>query len=76
MAIATTASLLLGLRWTRKGGEYANWMVTHGGMDKELCDAGTTHILIPMLPFAVELCVSAGEKLDQEAPRERRSLAV
>ena len=57
MAIATTASLLLGLRWTRKGGEYANWMVTHGGMDKELCDAGTTHILIPMLPFAVELCL-------------------
>ena len=57
MAIATTARLLFGLRWTRNGREYANWMVTHGGMDRELCDAGTRYILIPMLPFAVELCL-------------------
>ena len=32
-------------------------MVTHRGMDRELCQAGTDYILIPMLPFAVELCL-------------------
>ena len=26
-------------------------------MDRELCQAGTNYILIPMLPFAVELCL-------------------
>ena len=57
MAIATTANLLLGLRWTEIGKEYTNSMVARGGMDKELCEAGTKYILIPMLPFAVELCL-------------------
>ena len=56
-AIATTANLLLGLRWTETGREYTDWMVTQGGMDRELCEAGTGYILIPMLPFAVELCL-------------------
>ena len=57
MAIATTANLLLGLRCTETGREYANSMVTYGGMDRELCEAGAEYILIPMLPFAVELCL-------------------
>ena len=58
MAIATTAGLLLGLRWSEIGKEYTNWMVTQVGMDRELCEeAGTKHILISMLPFAVELCL-------------------
>ena len=59
MAIATTANLLLGLRSTETGQQYTNSMVTHGGMDRELCEAGTEYILIPMLPFAVELCLKA-----------------
>ena len=57
MAIATTANLLLGLRCTDTGKEYVDSMVTRGGMDRELCDGGTWYILIPMLPFAVELCL-------------------
>lgn len=57
MAIATTANLLLGLRCTETGKEYVDSMVTRGGMDMELCDGGTWYILIPMLPFAVELCL-------------------
>ena len=57
MAIATTANLLLGLRCTETGKEYVGSMVTRGGMDRELCDGGTWYILIPMLPFAVELCL-------------------
>ena len=64
MAIATTANLLLGLRWTERGREYTNWMVAHERMDKELCGAGTRYILIPMLPFAVELCLKAIRSLD------------
>ena len=55
MAIATTATLLLGLRHTEAGKEYVDLMVTREGMDRELCDGGTWYILIPMLPFAVEL---------------------
>ena len=57
MAIATTANLLLGLRGTKIGKKYTDLMVKQAGMDKELCDAGTKYILIPMLPFAVELCL-------------------
>ena len=57
MAIATTANLLLGLRSTETGRQYTDSMVTHGGMDRELCEAGAEYILIPMLPFAVELCL-------------------
>ena len=57
MAIATTANLLLGLRSTEIGKQYTNSMVTHREMDRELCQAGTDYILIPMLPFAVELCL-------------------
>ena len=57
MAIATTANLLLGLRCTETGKEYVDSMVTRGGMDRELCDGGTWYILMPMLPFAVELCL-------------------
>ena len=57
MAIATTANLLLGLRWTKMGKKYTELMLKQAGMDKELCDAGTKFILIPMLPFAVELCL-------------------
>lgn len=57
MAIATTANLLLGLRCTEAGKEYVDVMVTRGGMDRELCDGGTWYMLIPMLPFAVELCL-------------------
>ena len=56
MAIATTANLLLGLRHTEAGRNYLNAMVTDGGMDGQLGEAGTEYILIPMLPFAVELC--------------------
>ena len=55
MAIATTANLLLGLRRTDPGRAYVDSMVKHGAMDRELCDGGTQYILIPMLPFAVEL---------------------
>ena len=43
MAIATTANLLLGLRWTDIGRDYTNSMVAHRGMDKELCEAGTEY---------------------------------
>ena len=57
MAIATTANLLLGLRSTDIGRQYVDSLVTRGGMDSELCEAGTEYILIPMLPFAVELCL-------------------
>ena len=57
MAIATTANLLLGLRWTKMGKKYTELMLKQAGMDKELCDAGTNFILISMLPFAVELCL-------------------
>lgn len=57
MAIVTTANLLLGLRYTETGKAYIDSMVTHGGIDRELCDGGTRYILIPMLPFAVELCL-------------------
>ena len=57
MAIATTANLLLGLRWAETGKKYTNWMVTQEGMDKELCETAGTHMLIYMLPFAVELCL-------------------
>lgn len=57
MAIATTANLLLGLRYTGTGKAYVDLMVAHGGMDRDLCDGGTWYILIPMLPFAVELCL-------------------
>ncbi len=57
MLIATTANLLLGLRSTEAGRQYADAMVTQGGMDRELCEAGTNFILIPMLPFALELCL-------------------
>ena len=59
MAIATTANLLLGLRSTETGKHYTDLMVKQAGMDKELCDGGTKYILIPMLPFAVELCLKA-----------------
>ena len=59
MAIATTANLLLGLRSTEIGRHYADVMVKQAGMDKKLCDGGTKYILIPMLPFAVELCLKA-----------------
>lgn len=59
MAIATTANLLLGLRSTEIGKYYTNVMVEQAGMDKELCDGGTKYILIPMLPFSVELCLKA-----------------
>lgn len=59
MAIATTANLLLGLRTTEIGKQYADAMVKQAGMDKELCDGGAKYILIPMLPFAVELCLKA-----------------
>ena len=59
MAIATTANLLLGLRSTETGRQYANSLVTRGEMDRELCEGGTEYILIPMLPFAVELCLKA-----------------
>lgn len=31
--------------------------MTRGGMDRKLCRGGTSYILIPMLPFAVELCL-------------------
>ncbi|MDE2925145.1 MAG: hypothetical protein OXT71_01960 [Acidobacteriota bacterium] len=57
MAIATTANLLLGLRYAETGRAYVDSMVTHGGLDRDLCDGGTRYILIPMLPFAVELCL-------------------
>ena len=57
MAIATTANLLLGLRSTDPGRQYVDSLVTRAGMDSELCEAGTEYILIPMLPFAVELCL-------------------
>lgn len=57
MAIATTANLLLGLRCTEAGKEHVDLMVRRGGMDRELCHGGTWYILIPMLPFAVELCL-------------------
>ena len=59
MAIATTANLLLGLRSTEIGKQYTDVMVDQAGMDKALCDGGTKYILIPMLPFAVELCLKA-----------------
>ena len=59
MAIASTANLLLGLRSTDTGRQYLRSMVTHAGMDSELCEAGAQYILIPMLPFAVELCLKA-----------------
>ena len=59
MAIATTANLLLGLRWSEPGKQYTDFMVVQEGMDKDLCDGGTKYILIPMLPFAVELCLKA-----------------
>ena len=55
MAIATTANLLLGLRCTQAGRKYIDSMVTQGGMDKDLCETAGTHMLIYMLPFAVEL---------------------
>ena len=57
MAIATTANLLLGLRWTDAGKEYTTWMVAQEGLDEELCETAGTHILIYELPFAVELCL-------------------
>ena len=59
VAIAATANLLLGLQRTEKGKEYTNWMVTHAEMDERLRKPGIMHlyILIPMLPFAVELCL-------------------
>lgn len=57
MAIATTANLLLGIRSTDTGRQYMDSLVTRGGMDTKLCEAGTEYILIPMLPFAVELCL-------------------
>ena len=57
MAIATTANLLLGLRWAVTGREYVDAMVTEEGMDRDLADASTQYILIPMMPFAVELCL-------------------
>lgn len=57
MAIATTANVLLGLRSTDSGRQYAESLVVQGGVDRELCEAGTEYILIPMLPFAVELCL-------------------
>ena len=57
MAIATTANLLLGLRSTETGRQYVISVVAHGGMERELCETGAEYILIPMLPFAVELCL-------------------
>ena len=57
MAIATTANVLLGLRSTDTGRHYADSLVARGSVDRELCEAGTEYILIPMLPFAVELCL-------------------
>ena len=59
MAIATTANLLLGLRWSEPGKHYTDLMVEQAGIDRNLCDGGTKYILIPMLPFAVELCLKA-----------------
>ena len=59
MAITTTANLLLGLRSTEIGRHYTDSMVELVGMDKDLCDGGTKYILLPMLPFAVELCLKA-----------------
>lgn len=57
MAVATAATLLLGLRRNDAGKEYVAWMVTQEGMDEELCKTAGTHILIYELPFAVELCL-------------------
>ena len=57
MAIASTANLLLGLRFSETGKEFVDFLVTHEGMDRDLCDEGARYILIPMLPFAVESCL-------------------
>lgn len=59
MAIATTANLLLALRRSEPGKHFTDLMVEQAGMDRDLCDGGTKYILIPMLPFAVELCLKA-----------------
>lgn len=59
MAIATTARLLLGLRWSELGNQYTEFMVEKREIDKDLCDGGTKYILVPMLPFAVELCLKS-----------------
>ncbi len=67
MAIATTANLLLGLRHEESGTEYLESMVTRRGMDRELCNGGTWYILIPMLPFAVELCLKAIKSQGRQA---------
>ena len=58
-SIATTANLLFGLRWTDIGKQYTDVMVERAGMDKKLCEGATWFILVPMLPFAVELCLKA-----------------
>ena len=57
MAIATTANLLLGLRTNKIGKKYKKMMIKQVGMDEKLCEGGIEFILIPMVPFAVELCL-------------------
>ena len=59
MAIATTANLLSGLRRTELGKQYIEFMIEQEGLDKVLCDEGTQHTPLSMLPFAVELCLKA-----------------
>ena len=57
MAIATTANLLLGLSTNKIGKKYKKMMLEQVGMDKELFEGGIGFILIPMMPFAVEVCL-------------------
>ena len=59
MAIATTANLLLGLRSSKLGKKFEKMMVRQAGMANELYDGGSEYILIPMMPFAVELCLKS-----------------
>ena len=58
-SIATTANLLFGLRCTEPGNQFLDVMVDQAGMDEKLCKGATWFILVPMLPFAVELCLKA-----------------
>lgn len=59
MAIATTANLLLGLGSSKPGKKFEKMMVKQIGMANELYDGGSKYILIPMMPFAVELCLKS-----------------
>ena len=58
-AIATTARILLGLRRFEVGKKYIEFMVEQARIDKDLFEGGTKHILVPMLPLAVELCLKS-----------------